>query len=95
MSSEKTISGVAYTEPENLVRDFASRGLVVLPPESLGVAPDIHARIYAKEKELFAGGERVTTSQIPEMLESEFIAQVMSAGADAAHCLQRFLSHLK
>ncbi len=38
MSTDKNeeFSAVAYTAPENLVQEFASRGLVVLAPEDLG-----------------------------------------------------------
>lgn len=43
---------LTYTTPDRLVRDFASRGLVVLAPESLGIPSDVHNRVYAQEKGL-------------------------------------------
>jgi len=64
-----TNTPLEYTTPERLVRDFASRGLVVLAPESLGIDPGIHARIYAQEKEAHEAGQRPTPSSIPEVLD--------------------------
>ena len=52
------------------LRDFASRGLVVLPPEELGISPSIHAEIYEKEKQLFAEKRSaISTTAIPELVE--------------------------
>ncbi len=71
MSSEKkTLSStVAYTAPENLVREFASRGLVILAPEDLGVSPEVHERVYEVEKRAHDVKERVTPSGVPAVLE--------------------------
>ncbi len=52
-----------------LIDDFASRGLVVLGPEQLGVAEELHARIYEQEKAAFAAKRYITTSLIPEVLD--------------------------
>jgi hypothetical protein len=60
---------VAYTEPEHLIKDFASRGLVLLAPESLGVSPDIHERIYDQEIKAYHDNQPVTPSRIPDVLE--------------------------
>ena len=46
---------LAYSEPEQLVQDFASRGLVVLAPESLGIPAAVHERIYQREKQAVGG----------------------------------------
>ena len=58
-----------YTTPDRLLRDFASRGLVALAPESLGIPPEIHAAIYEKEREAFNAGRYITASLIPEILD--------------------------
>ena len=58
-----------YTTPDRLLRDFASRGLVALAPEALGVPTDIHDAIYEKEREAFNAGRYITASLIPEILE--------------------------
>ncbi len=58
-----------YVNSNKLIRDFVSRGLVVLSPDSLGISEDIHNIIYTKEKELFQAEEMMTTSRIPEMLD--------------------------
>ncbi|MDE0444095.1 MAG: phytanoyl-CoA dioxygenase family protein [Gammaproteobacteria bacterium] len=58
-----------YTTPDRLLRDFASRGLVALAPESLGIPPEIHAAIYEKEREAFNAGRYITASVIPEILD--------------------------
>jgi ectoine hydroxylase-related dioxygenase (phytanoyl-CoA dioxygenase family) len=60
---------LAYTKPETLVRDFASRGLVVLAPEDLGIPTDIHDVIYEKEKAAFSARRYITASVIPEILD--------------------------
>ena len=71
MSMEKKalIETVAYTAPENLVREFASRGLVILAPEDLGISPAVHERVYAVEKAAHDAKQRVTPSGVPAVLE--------------------------
>ena len=51
------------------MRDFASRGIVLLSPESLGISPEIHGRIYEREKEAVREGKPVTPGSLPEILE--------------------------
>ena len=62
-------SSLVHTTPEQLLVDFASRGLVVLAPESLGVPVDVHERIYAREKDAFNQKVPITASLIPEILD--------------------------
>ena len=73
---------LAYSEPEQLVQDFASRGLVVLAPESLGIPAAVHERIYQREKQAVGTGERVTPELIPDVLE------VINAPGVVAACNQ-------
>ena len=73
-------AGLAFTEPEHLVREFASRGIVVLPPERLGAAPEVHERIFRRKKELVDAGVRPTSRNIPDIL------QVLSAPGLVAAC---------
>ena len=47
----KKSHSIEYSNPNSLVQDFACRGLVVLSPDSLGLSPEIHDRIYAQEVE--------------------------------------------
>ncbi|MYE24519.1 MAG: hypothetical protein F4Y01_11350, partial [Gammaproteobacteria bacterium] len=54
---------------DELIDDFASRGLVVLGPEQLGVERELHERIYEQEKAAFAAKRYITTSLIPDVLE--------------------------
>ena len=54
---------------DELIDDFASRGLIVLGPEQLGVAPELHARIYEQEKAAFDAKRYITTSLIPDVLD--------------------------
>ncbi|GIS70127.1 MAG: hypothetical protein CM1200mP9_09480 [Gammaproteobacteria bacterium] len=58
----------SLTDEDQIIRDFVTRGLIVLPPEELGIGSDVHDRIYTKEREIFRAGERATTSRIPEVL---------------------------
>ena len=54
---------------DELIDDFASRGLVVLGPEQLGVPLELHERIYEQEKAAFHAKRYITTSLIPDVLE--------------------------
>ena len=65
----KTYASLPYTEPDHLVRDFASRGIVALPPESLGIPEEIHQRIYTLEKQAYLARKPVTPGGIPEVLD--------------------------
>ena len=70
MSEHEKSKGLPYTTPDRLVQDFVSRGLVLLPPESLGVSPDIHGRIFAEQKRVHDAGKGVIApALIPEVLE--------------------------
>ena len=61
---------IAYTEPEHLLRDFASRGLIALAPETLGVPSSVHDTIYRKECDAFRDNRRtITATDIPEILD--------------------------
>ena len=65
----KTYASLPYTEPDNLVRDFASRGIVALPPESLGIPAEIHHRIYTLEKQAYLARKPVTPGGMPDVLK--------------------------
>ena len=65
----KTYASLPYTEPDNLVRDFASRGIVALPPERLGISEEIHHRIYTREKQAYLARKPVTPGGIPDVLK--------------------------
>jgi len=64
-----TPSPLAYHTPERLIQDFASRGLIVLEPENLGIPADVHDQVYAQEKKAYAAKERVTLTNVPAVLE--------------------------
>lgn len=68
-TSTQNSSSFTYTDPERLVQDFASRGLVVLAPESLGVPADVHNRVYTQEKAVHDTGIRVTPANVPAITE--------------------------
>ena len=46
-SDDSTATSIPYTNPENLAQEFASRGIVALAPETLGIPLEVHARVYA------------------------------------------------
>ena len=60
---------LTYTTPDRLVTDFASRGIVILSPEDLGIPAEIHKRVYDFEKKALKEKQRVTTGIIPDVLE--------------------------
>ncbi len=69
MEKQTSNSNFYYT-PLNLVRqEFASRGLIALSPEDVGVCNETHTRIFTKEKELVDNGSPVRPSDIPEVLD--------------------------
>ena len=68
-SDDSTATSILYTNPENLAHEFASRGIVALAPETLGIPLEVHVRVYAKEKQDYLAGERVTPAAIPEILD--------------------------
>ena len=69
-NSVSTVSAsLPFSKPELLVQEFASRGLVVLDPESLGIPLDVHERIYVKEKAAYLAKQPVSLTSIPEVLE--------------------------
>ena len=59
----------AYTPMDRLVEDFASRGLVVLAPEDLGISAAVHQKVYTREKKAHDARQPVTPSSIPDVLE--------------------------
>jgi hypothetical protein len=69
ISEKADSSPLAYSTPERLVQDFASRGLVVLAPEDLGIPFETHDRVHAREKQAVSARERVTPGDIAEVLE--------------------------
>ncbi len=62
-------SPLTYTTPERLVLDFASRGLVVLSPESLGIPAEVHEQVYTQELAVHNTGVRVTPANVPAVLD--------------------------
>ncbi len=73
--------GIAYTTPKRLLLEFASRGIVLIAPEDLGVPLQIHDIIYAKQREAFRDNRRtITADAVPEIL------QVVNAPGVAAAC---------
>ncbi|MGY8825380.1 MAG: phytanoyl-CoA dioxygenase family protein [Candidatus Latescibacterota bacterium] len=74
MSSDKEGTSInstplVYSTLDRIVQDFASRGLLILAPEDLGIAPDVHERVYKKEKRAHDAKEPVTPASIPDVLE--------------------------
>lgn len=62
---------LAYTPlvKQDLIRDFCSRGLVVLSPESLGIPTSIHKSIFESEVAQLRGRKPINCSSIPKMLD--------------------------
>ena len=64
-----TSPAIAFTNPDRLIRDFSSRGIVILGPEDLGIPAEIHDRIHKRQKQLVKAGERVSAENVPDLLE--------------------------
>ncbi|MEM7110900.1 MAG: HEAT repeat domain-containing protein [Chloroflexota bacterium] len=66
---EDIVEAVTYTTSERLVQDFASRGIVILAPESLGIPAAVHERLYERELAAYHANEPITPKSMPEILE--------------------------
>ena len=60
---------IPCTRTSDLVHEFASRGLVLLSPDDLGIPAETHAKVYENEKRAYHNKERVTPSSIPDVLD--------------------------
>ncbi len=60
---------MSYVESDEIIRDFVSRGLVVLGPEHLSIDDAVHARIYQKEKALFADKALIDATSVLEIVD--------------------------
>ena len=69
ISKQRITESITYSKAENLVQEFASRGVAVLCPDSLGVPSEIHQRIYEKEKKAVQDQLRITPEVIPEIFD--------------------------
>ena len=68
-SRKSDFTPLTYTTPDRLITDFASRGIVILAPEDLGISAEVHKRVYDFEKKALSEKKRVTTGIIPDVLE--------------------------
>lgn len=68
-SSVSTLNEFAYSEAENLVQDFACRGVVVLSPESLEIPSTIHDQVYDSVKNLVYLKKTVSPITCPAILK--------------------------
>ena len=61
---------LAYTPlaKSDIIRDFCSRGLIVLAPESLGIEASVHKRIFDSEVAQLRNRQSINCSSIPEVL---------------------------
>lgn len=60
---------IKSTPREHIVRDFVTRGLIVLGPEALGIPRETHDEIYEKEVAAFRAKERITATNIPDIMK--------------------------
>ena len=60
---------LTYTTQERVVRDYVSRGLIVLSPDALGIPTKLHKTIFEKEREALHAKQRIDAVRIPEILE--------------------------
>ncbi len=56
-------------DEDDLLRDFVTSGLVVVPPEKLGVSAGLHETIYEQEKTAFRAKKVINTTLIPDVLK--------------------------
>lgn len=68
-SSSAVAKRIESTPREHVVRDFVTRGLIVLAPESLGIPITTHKEIFEKELSVFRAKERITATNIPDIMK--------------------------
>lgn len=54
---------------QDIIRDFCSRGLVVLSPESLGIEASVHEHIFKSEVAQLRARRSINCSSIPQILD--------------------------
>lgn len=62
-------SRIASTPPDRLLEEYASRGLVVLGPEALGIPEVVHRSIFDQELAAYQRKERITATNIPDIMQ--------------------------
>lgn len=62
------VDGGSENLMSDLKRSFVSRGLVILPPEALGIGSEIHDRIFTVERDLFRAKKPVNAASVPDIL---------------------------
>ena len=78
---------LTYTEADWLQEEFVSQGLVVLPPEALGIPADVHADIYTRQKDIAKERHKaVSDSMLAELVPQ--ILDVLNAPGLIAACDQ-------
>ncbi len=60
---------IASTPCDLIFRDYVTRGLVVLAPESLGIPLTTHNEIYEKERLAFRNKVRITAENVPDIMK--------------------------
>ena len=69
MEKQLADSNFYYTPLHLVKQEFASRGLLVLSPEDVGIDGKTHSSIFKREKELVDNGTPVRPSDIPDILD--------------------------
>lgn len=69
VSSASIAKDFVYSKTENLIQDFACRGVVVLAPESLGIPSEIHDKVYTSVKSLVSLKKMVSPLSCPAILK--------------------------
>lgn len=62
-------SSFLFTPREQYIRDFVTRGLIVLAPHQLGVPLELHEEIYELERTTYQNKERITAETIPDIMK--------------------------
>ncbi len=68
-STLSQVDAIESTPREHILRDFVTRGLIVLSPESLGIPLTTHDEIFEKERVAFRNKERITATNIPDIMK--------------------------
>lgn len=68
-SREDERVAINYTAVDRLVRDYVTRGLVVLHPDSLGVPLNVHDEIFDLELKALREKQRITAENVPDIMK--------------------------
>ncbi|MEM7016503.1 MAG: HEAT repeat domain-containing protein [Pseudomonadota bacterium] len=58
-----------YSNPNDILREFACRGMIVLSPNDLGIPLEAHTQLFEKQLSVFRAKQPTTSASVPEIAD--------------------------